>query len=111
MSDVIRVVVGDEFPIVQLTLTQDNTELPVDLSAGTTSVSVKFHVAGSTTTLSTISCTKVTDGSDGLVQFDFTGGVLDVAAGAYEGDILIDFNGDIQTVYDTIRFRVREAVS
>lgn len=111
MSDAIRVVVGDELPAVVLTLTDDITGDAIDLSAATTTVSLKFHLAGSTTTLSTISCSKVSGGSTGLVSFDFAGGELDVDAGAYEGDILISYNGSIQTVFDTVRFRVRAAVT
>jgi len=41
------------------------------------------------------------------VQFGFTGGVLDVDPGMYEGEIAIDFNGQVQTVFDTLRFTVR----
>jgi len=111
MSDVVKLVVGDELPAVMLSLTDENTGADIDLSAPTTTVTVKFHAAGDATTLSTISTTKVGDGSGGQVTFDFTGGELAVAAGSYEGDILIDFNGAIQTVYDTIRFRVRAAVT
>jgi len=111
MADPIRVVVGDELPAVTLSLTDENDGTALDLSAGTTSVTVKFHLAGSATTLSTITCAKVGGGSGGQVTFDFTSGELSVAAGAYEGDILINWNGSIQTVYDTLRFRVRAAVS
>lgn len=107
MSDVIRLVAGDDYPIIRLTLTDDVTGAAIDLSDGTTSVSVKFRVTGSTTILSTISCAKVSGGSTGIVQFDFTGDVLDVDPGSYEGDIVIDFDGSLQTVYDTLRFRVR----
>ncbi len=38
----------------------------------------------------------------------FTGGVLNVDPGMYEGEIVINFNGQVQTVYDTLRFTVRE---
>lgn len=109
--DAIRVVAGDEFPAVTLTLTDENTGAAIDLSAGTTSVSIKFRLAGTLTTLSTISAAKTGDGSGGIVSFNFTGGVLNVDAGAYEGDILISFNGDIQTVFDVLRFRVRDAAT
>lgn len=107
-SDIIRLVQGDTRPFVILTLTDELTGNAINLSSGSTTVSVLFRLAGTKTTLSTISCSKVTDGSDGKVQFDFAGGVLDVDPGAYEGEIRISFNGAIQTVYDVIRFRVRE---
>ena len=111
MSDIIRTVVGDELPTVTLTLTDESSGSAIDLSASTTVVTVKFHVKGATTVLSTIACGKVGDGSGGQVTFTFAGGVLDVAAGAYEGDIVVDYNSSLQTVYDTLQFRVREAVA
>ena len=108
MADVIKLVKGDEKPVIILTLTDDVTGAALDLSAGTTVVTVKFRARGGTTLLSTISTTKLSGGTTGKVQFDFSGGILDVAAGAYEGEIIINYNSSIQTVYDTLRFRVRE---
>jgi len=106
-TDVIRLVEGDEKPLIVLTLTDDITGTPIDLSAATTTVSVKFRKAGTTTLLSTISCTKLSGGTTGQVQFGFSGGVLDVDAGAYEGEVVVDYNGAVQTVYETLRFTVR----
>jgi len=106
--DVIRLVEGDERPVIVLTLTDDNTGSPIDLSLSTTVVTVKFREAGTTTLLSTISTSKLSGGTTGQVQFDFTGGVLNVDPGMYEGEIVINFNGQVQTVYDTLRFTVRE---
>jgi hypothetical protein len=108
MADIIKLVKGDELPQITLTLTDDVTASAVDLSVSTTSVNVKFKKKGTNTTLSTISTTKTTDGSDGKVHFDFSGGVLDVDAGEYEGEVVINYNGDIQTVYDVLTFRVRD---
>jgi hypothetical protein len=106
-TDVIRLVKGDEKPLIVLTLTDDITGTAIDLSAGTTTVSVKFRKAGTTTLLSTISCTKLSSGTTGQVQFDFSGGVLDVDAGAYEGEVVVNYSGTVQTVYETLRFTVR----
>lgn len=106
MADVIRLVQGDEKPDIHLTLTDDNTNLALDLTAETTNVYVKFRAAGSSTLLSTITCTK-TDAAAGKVSFNFTGGVLDVDPGMYEGEIEVDYDGQTQTVYDLLRFRVR----
>jgi hypothetical protein len=112
MTDVIRAVSGDELPEVTVSLTDEATGVATDLSAVDTTIAVKFHLAGSTTVLSTITCTKVGDGTTGQFTFDFTGGVLtSLAAGAYEGDILITYGSDIQTVFDTLRFRIRAAVA
>tara|TARA_R100001530_G_scaffold88718_1_gene61787 strand:+ start:189 stop:527 length:339 start_codon:yes stop_codon:yes gene_type:complete len=110
MADVIRLVKGDEKPLITVTLTDDSNSSAMDLSAGTTSISLKFRAKGSTTTLATITCTKVGDGTAGQIQFDFTGGALTSAsAGAYEGEIIVNFNGSIHTVYDLLQFRVRDS--
>ena len=106
-TDVIRLVEGDEKPLIVLTLTDDITGTPINLSAASTAVSVKFRKAGTTTLLSTISCSKLSSGTTGQVQFGFSGGVLDVDAGAYEGEVVVDYDGAVQTVYETLRFTVR----
>lgn len=107
-TDVIRLVSGDEKPVVVLTLTDDMTGGVIDLSSAFTTVSIKFRAVATTTVLSTINCTKLSGGTTGQVQFDFTGGVLDVDPGSYEGEVVINYNGQIQTVYDTLRFTVRD---
>lgn len=107
MADTIKVVKGDELPQIVLTLTDDTANSALDLSLSTTSVSIYFRKKGSTTILSTISTTKSTDGSDGKITFNFAGGVLDVDPGEYEGEIAINYNGSIQTVYELLKFRVR----
>lgn len=106
MSEVIKVVQGDTKPLVSLTLTDDATGDPFDLSAETTTVSINFRAAGTTTTPQVISCTKV-DAANGKVQFDFSGGILDVDPGLYEGEIVVSIGGATHTVYDVLKFRVR----
>tara|TARA_R110000822_G_scaffold169136_1_gene309148 strand:+ start:107 stop:436 length:330 start_codon:yes stop_codon:yes gene_type:complete len=106
MADVIRLVQGDQKPDITLQLTDNMSGNSVDLSAATTSILVYFRAAGTTTVLSTITCTK-TDAVNGIISFDFAPDVLDVAAGMYEGEVEIDFNGDIQSPYDLLKFRVR----
>ena len=107
MADVIRLVKGDELPNIIVTLTDDVSNAPFNVSATSTVVKVKFKSVGGTTTLSTITCNNLTDGTDGKVQFNFANGVLDVDPGEYEGEIVVDQNGSLQTVYDVLRFRVR----
>ena len=109
MADVIRLVKGDSKPVIILTLTDDTTDTAFDLSSAGTTVSVRFRKSNTDTLLSTISCSNVNDGTDGKVQFDFTGGVLDVDPGQYEGEIVVTTSGaGTQTVYDTLSFRVRD---
>jgi hypothetical protein len=109
MADVIRLVKGNSKPDIVATLTDDTTGSPIDLSSGTTTVTIKFRASNTTTVLSTISTNKVSGGATGQVQFDFSGGVLNVNPGMYEGEVNIDFNGAIQTVYDLMKFRVRDS--
>ncbi len=106
--DVVRLVSGDDKPIIVLTLKDDVSGQPYDLTPVGTQVFVQFRTAGSTETPRTIPCQKLGSGADGRVEFNFTGGVLDVPAGMYEGEIVIKEAGFTQRVYDTIRFRVRE---
>ena len=108
MADVIRLVKGNSKPDIILTLTDDYTGGAIDLSSGTTSVTVKFRKQNTTTVLSTINCAKVSGGATGQVQFDFANGVLNVDPGMYEGEVTISFAGSLQTVYDVIKFRVRD---
>jgi hypothetical protein len=105
MSQVIRLVTGDNRPYIKLTL-RDADGQPINLTGAT--VRVFFRAVGTTTILSTIPCSLIGDGSTGQAQFNFPNNTLDVEPGAYEGEIEIDFGGEIQTVYDTLRFRVRE---
>lgn len=106
--ETIKLVKGDELPQIVLTLTDDTANSPLDLSLSTTSVSIKFRKRGTTKILSTINTTKSTDGTDGKVTFNFANGVLDVDSGEYEGEICINYNNAIQTVYELLKFRVRE---
>lgn len=107
MSNVIKLVQGDNLPEITLTLTDNNTGDPIDLSAATTTVVVKLRALGGTTVLSTLSCIKVGDGTQGVVKFYFPASTLDVPAGSYQGEIEISFNGQILTVYDLLQFALR----
>lgn len=102
----IKIVQNDNLPEVTLTLTDRNTGNPIDLSAATTTVVVKFRAFNSTTVLSTLTCSKV-DAANGVVRFGFPGTTLDVPAGQYQGEIEISFNGQILTAFDLLNFTLR----
>ena len=105
---VIKLVQGDQRPYIKLTLTNaDGT--PVDVSSAT--VVVKFRAANTTTTLSTIPCSNVSGGTDGIVMFNFPGTTLSVPPGQYEGEVEITFDSEHQTVYDVLDFVVRAQFS
>lgn len=107
MSDRIKLVRNDNRPEIELTLTDASTEVPIDVSGGT-AVNVRFRKQGSTTVLATIPCTLVSTGTDGKVKFKFTGSILDVDPGQYEGEVEITYvGGDVQTVYELLKFTVR----
>lgn len=107
MSVPIKLVRADNRPVITLTIVDESTGSPIDLS-GATEV-VKFRLRGGASVLSTLPCTHVTDGSDGKTKFQFPGTSLDVAAGLYEGEIDITFTGgDKQAVYEALKFQVRE---
>jgi len=107
MSSVIKLVQGDNLPEITLTLTDQSTDEPLDLSAVTTTIVVKLRALGGSTVLSTLSCWKPTGGIDGVVRFNFPASTLDVPAGAYQGEIEISYNGQILTVYDLLQFALR----
>lgn len=103
----IKLVQGDNLPDITLTLTDRQTSDPIDLSASTTTVVVKFRAATGTTILATLPCIKPNGGADGVVKFGFPNSTLDIPPGQYQGEIEINFNGQILTVYDLLQFTVR----
>jgi hypothetical protein len=104
---VIKLVQGDNRPYIKVTLTNaDGTA--VDVSSASTVVQLFFRAAGTSSILSTITCTKPNGGSDGVVQFNFPSATLNVTPGSYEGEIQITFGTEVQTVYDTLKFYVRQ---
>ena len=107
MADKILLVQGDTLPWITLTLTNPETGDAIDVSEPDTTVNVYFRAAGSTTVLSTLACTKVV-GITNKVRFNFPSPALDVPPGSYEGEVEIDYGDAIQTVYEVLKFRVRE---
>lgn len=107
MADRIKLVKGDNRPYITLTLS-DSTGAAIDLSDSNTSVVVYFRAVGSTTVLATLATTKVNGGTTGLVKFNFPGTTLTITPGQYEGEIEITFNGEKQTVYDVLKFQLRD---
>lgn len=104
MNERIKLVQGDNLPQIRLTL-KHATGLVIDVSAAT--VRLYFRAKGTTAILSTIICTKPNNGTDGVVVFNFSGSILNVDPGYYEGEVELDYSGTKQTVYDTLQFQVR----
>ena len=106
--DLIYLVQGDSGrPQVQATITDENTGAVVDITGAT--VIMKFRQTGSTTLQDTITGT-VTNGAGGVCVFPMTALAMSGDPGNYEGEIQVTFaaGGGIQTVYDPLRFRMRE---
>lgn len=106
MAEKIKLVRGDTRPQLQLTLTNELDDTPIDLSGAT--VVMRFRQAGSGTVLDTL-VGSVTQALLGTVVFLWNLTTLNVDAGDYEGEIEITFPSlEVQTVYELLKFRVRQ---
>lgn len=106
MAERILLVQGDTRPAIVCTLTDDVTKLPINLTGAT--ARLKFKLAGALTVLATVTGS-VTDGAAGVCAF-YPASVPTMLAGAgnFEGEIEITFaDGQIQTVYEVLKFKVR----
>lgn len=105
MTDTIKLVSGDNRPYIKLTL-KDADGVPINLDAAT--VRVYFRATGTEEILATLNCNLIDGGVNGQCSFNFPGTTLNVEPGPYEGEIEIDFGAERQTVYDVLRFQIRE---
>lgn len=108
MAEKIKLVQGDTRPALVCTITDDTTGAAIDITGST--VLLKFRQAGTTDLQATVTGS-VTNGSAGQVAFypASAPAMLQGEAGDYEGEIQITFaDGQIQTVYDLLKFKVRE---
>lgn len=108
MAEKIKLVQGDTKPVLVCTITDDTTGQAINISGAT--VVLKFRAAGATTLQATVTGS-VTNGAAGQVAFypATAPSMLTGAAGDYEGEIEITFaDGTIQTVYDLLKFKLRE---
>lgn len=108
MAEKIKLVQGDTRPALVCTITDDTTGDPMNIGGAT--VVLKFRAAGATTLTATVTGF-VTDGVNGVCVFypATAPDMLQGEPGDYEGEIEITFaDGQIQTVYDLLKFKVRE---
>lgn len=121
----IALVQGDTRPQLVMSLTDENTGTPINLSDAGTIVRLKLREVDSTVIKATLVCQKLsgmllpdgsvnlaapydTPGSGGRVFMDWTEQALDTA-GEFEGELETTFgDGTIQSVYKFIKFKVRE---
>jgi hypothetical protein len=108
MAEKIKLVQGDTKPALVCNITDEITGNAIALTGAT--VLLKFRAVGSTTLTSTVTGS-ITDGANGQVAFYPASApeMLAGEAGDYEGEIQITFvDGTIQTVYDLLKFKLRE---
>ena len=105
MSEKIKLVQGDTLPQVKVTITDDTTGLPVDITGATPRL--KFRAVGDDTLLFTLTGV-VLNGPSGTAVFDWGPTSLNIDEGDYEGEVEVLFSGGgIQTVYEPLKFKVR----
>ena len=124
MTERIKLVQGDTKPQLVLSLTDDKTGGSIDVSTAT--VRLKFRASETPDVLATLTGQKIPghvnpdgtidftgpyaqSGKGGRVVFDWTTDALNHDAGNYEGEVEITFaDGTVQTVYDLLKFKLRE---
>lgn len=107
MAEKILLVQGDTRPAIVCTLLDESTQLPIGLTGATPRLN--FRAPGSPTILTTITGS-ITDGANGVCVF-YPASAPEMLAGFgnFEGEIEITFaDGQIQTVYELLKFKVRQ---
>jgi len=101
----IMLVQGDTAPSLVLTLADQNTGLPINVTGST--VLLKFRALGSNILTDTITA-DVTDGAAGKITFNWSNTSLSGPPGPYEGEVEITFaDGKVQTLPKPLRFSMR----
>lgn len=124
MAEKIKLVQGDTRPALVVSLTDQNSGAPLGINGAT--CRLYFRALGDTTILATLVGVTIPgivladgtlnfnapynlSGSGGRVQFNWGSTDLDQEAGDYEGEIEVTFpDGTVQTVYDKLKFKLRE---
>lgn len=106
----VRLVAGDTGPQLKLTITEDPSGTPVDLTNATGRFLLR--ATGTTTVLLTKTLTINSgpggDSDDGVCYVVWSAGNLDLAAGDYEAEVEITMpSGLVQTVFEPIEIRLR----
>lgn len=103
----ILLVQGDTRPAIVCTLIDENTQRPIGLTGATPRLN--FREPGATNILVTITGS-VTDGANGVCAF-YPASAPEMLSGFgnFEGEIEITYaDGQIQTVYELLKFKVRQ---
>tara|TARA_B100000768_G_C11227437_1_gene353460 strand:+ start:251 stop:586 length:336 start_codon:yes stop_codon:yes gene_type:complete len=108
MATSFNYVQGDTGPQVRLLLTNDDTNTPTDLTGAT--ATLHFRAAGATTVLfSRLFYIDPADATAGEAILQWQTEDLNQVAGVYEGEVeVVKASGLRETLYETLRFRIRE---
>jgi hypothetical protein len=108
MAETIKMVRGDTGPQLRLTFTDEDTGGASDLTGAT--VNFHFRALGAETALFTKQLyVNPATATDGVAIVNWQTGELDVDAGTYEAEIeIIKASGVRETIYDKIKFKIRE---
>ena len=108
MASSFKYVRGDTGPQIKITLTEEDTNNPVDLTAAT--ITLHFRAAGEDAVLfSREFWYNVEEPMTGVAVLQWAEGDLDVEPGTYEGEIeVVKGSGLRETLYDKLKFRIRD---
>lgn len=110
MSNLIKLVSGDTNPQIKLTLTNEVTNNPINLTGCT----VTLHLRAAETVDVLVSRPAVISGNpiEGICYIVWSAGDLDLPEGLYEGEIeVVNGTGAKETVYKLLKFKVREEIA
>lgn len=108
MAERIKLVQGDTGPQIKLTLSDETTGEALDLTGAT--VTLRLRASGSDVVILTrVALVNPALALEGIAIIFWQSGDLDLDPGPYEGEVEIVFADQMrQTVYDLLRFTVRE---
>ncbi len=106
----IKLVKGDTGPPIQLTLTSEATGLPIDLTGATVTAHFKSVATGSFVFSRALSVSA--PATQGIAVIAWGATDLNQTPGDYNAEVEILFSGGVrQTVYDLVKFRIRDQIA
>jgi len=108
MATSFKYVQGDTGPQIRLTLTQGDSDTPVDLTGA--SVALNFRAAGESNVLfSRGLLVSSSTASQGIATLQWQTDDLNQEAGTYEGEVeVVLATGLRETLFDLLKFKIRE---
>jgi hypothetical protein len=106
----IYLVRGDSKSFIKVSF-KDASGKPLNLSGDGFVVTVTFRSQETNQIVYIVTAQKIANGVDGRVKFNLPGLNDGAVAGKLDGQVKIDFDGDVQTIYERISVFVREPIS